>query len=96
MNICVTLRVRVNISKGGVKTVIDFKWGEDFVVDVLQDDKNILNQILYLYTLNYIAVGYDLMLNTIQRKNAKTLFIPVSHKRHPILHPYGQAVGHPL
>ena len=34
-----------------------------------QDDKNTLNQILY--TLNYIPVGYDMLLNTTQRENAK-------------------------
>ena len=49
-----------------------------------QDDKNFLNQILY--TLNFIAVGYDMMLNTTQRVSAKTLLTTVSHKRHHILH----------
>ena len=59
-----------------------------------QDDKNALNQILYI--LNFIAVGYDMVLNTTQGRNAKTLFTLASHKRHPIPHPYGQAMGHPL
>ena len=36
-----------------------------------------------------------MILNTTRRENAKTLFTPVSHKRHPILHPYGQAMLHP-
>ena len=58
-----------------------------------QEDKHALNQILYI--LNFIAVGYDMVLNTTHGRNAKTLFTLASHKRHHIPPPYGQAMGHP-
>ena len=41
MKICVILIVRIYFRKGGVKTIIDFKWGEDFTVDFMQSKRAI-------------------------------------------------------